>query len=121
MRRLALACIAFAAGFLWQPPAPAVAQQVINACVVNSAGVVMRTRFIYVDWQGTRHESAWQNNAIGGRHCARLQDLRRLTVEVYYVVFTADNFICRRVIEPVRTVTIQVSGTAYDARCDVLG
>lgn len=105
----------------WLAPAPAAAQQVINACVVNSAGVVMRTRFVYVDWQGTRHESAWQNDAIGGRHCARLQDLRSLTVEVNYVVFTGNNFLCRRVIEPVRTVTIQVSGTAFDPRCGILG
>lgn len=116
---LLLACLGTALATL--APTPAAAQQVITLCVLNNAGFVMSTRFEYTDWQGTRHESAWQRNAIGERNCVRLQDSRGIRVRVNIVVFNGDNFACVEQIDPPRTVTIQVTGTIWNPRCTILG
>ncbi|MBY0336018.1 MAG: hypothetical protein K2X11_05350 [Acetobacteraceae bacterium] len=119
MRRTVLAALAAASSLL--APVPAPAQQPITVCVVNSAGFVMNTRFEYTDWRGQRHESAWVRSAIGGRNCARVQDLRSMRVRVNMVIFTDNNHACNVVIDPPRTATIQVSGTIWNPTCATLG
>jgi hypothetical protein len=83
-----IAAAALAASLAMTPLRPAEAQTVIRVCAVNQSGLVMRTRFTYADWQGTRHTSRWVTSALGERNCATLQDLQSLTIELEYASVT---------------------------------
>lgn len=99
-------------------PKPAEAQTVIRACVANQGGFVLRSRFTYTDWQGTRHTSGWATLALGQRNCGTLQDLGSLIIEVQAWDLNGWTAACtRQVPDPKRNATMFLSGTSFDARC----
>lgn len=101
-------------------PAPAAAQTVIRACIANSAAVILRTRFAYNDWQGTRHASAWVASAAGARNCVTLQDVSALKLEVdIHTGIGGWVGLCNRDVDGRRTVTLYVTGTGLNPTCSL--
>jgi hypothetical protein len=99
--------------------APAEAQTVIRACVVNNSGVVIRSRFAYNDWQGTRRTSDWVTSALGSRNCVTLQDVSALNmlVEVNDIGRWVSG--CSQNLDGRRTATLFVTGSIFGTSCSV--
>lgn len=118
-----IATAALAAGFAMTAPRPAEAQTVIRVCVVNQAALVLRSRFVYRDWQGNSHTSHWETSNVGQRNCHTLQDLQSLAIELEGWAFGWRRLAnCLRhnlVPDPRRTANLFVSGTGYDSRCSL--
>ncbi|MBY0336839.1 MAG: hypothetical protein K2X11_09500 [Acetobacteraceae bacterium] len=118
MRSIVIA-LAFAAasgaGLAW--PSPAQAQTVIRACAVNNSGLVIRSRFTYSDWRGTRHQSGWVRSALGQRNCVTLQDVGNLTIEMEQADITGWERLCSRGADSGRNATLFVTGTAFNPSC----
>ncbi len=89
----------------------------MRACIINSAGLIIRSRFHYTAG-GVMYECAWVTSALGGQNCVTLQGLTALRLDVEKSDFTWKHQ-CRRDVLPNRNVTLTVNGTGFSADCNV--
>ncbi|MBS7792065.1 hypothetical protein KTR66_18845 [Roseococcus sp. SDR] len=117
-----IAAAALAASFTMMAPGPAEAQTVVRVCAINQSALVMRSRFVYADWQGTRHTSRWVTSLLAERNCATLQDLQSLAIEMEFhngIRWERPGhcFGGSAPMEPGMSGSVVVTGNAFNFRC----
>lgn len=100
-------------------PKPAAAQATTTICVVNDAGIIMRSRIYFRDWRNDYHVSGWAVTALGQRNCQTKQDISNLQWEIEVQAVAAGwRQICIGRLHVIgRQVTIRVTGTLSDWTC----
>lgn len=107
-------------------PAPAEAQTVTRVCAVNSAAVVIRTRFEYREHHHTSNQfSPWVSNGIGGSNCKTFRNATHVLIHVeVFGMFEwsqacGNGLVAQQVILPERNATLTVYGTTSGMNCEI--
>ena len=88
-------------------------------CVTNSSATVIRSRFSYLS-AGGRYQSGWVVSAAGQQNCVRLQDVSEMEFQVDVNNFKWDELCRTKAPRPLESAVINVTGTAFGVRCNLL-